>query len=237
MALITAENISIGYGSRTIIKDLNFSVDTGDYLCIIGENGVGKTTLMKTMLGLMKPLSGRILLGEGLKNNMIGYLPQRTTVQKDFPASVWEIVLSGFQGRCGARPFYDRKEKLIAKDNIERMEISSLSKRSYMELSGGQQQRVLLARALCAAQEILLLDEPITGLDPRAASEMYGLISKLNKEGMTIIMISHDISESVKYASHVLHIGKNIFFGSKEKYFESDEGKVFLMKNKGGEDR
>ncbi|MBR1738020.1 MAG: metal ABC transporter ATP-binding protein [Firmicutes bacterium] len=232
MALLTVENISLGYEQHIIIKNLNFSVNAGDYLCIVGENGAGKSTLIKTLLCLIKPIDGNILLGDELKKNEIGYLPQQTSIQKDFPASVWEIVLSGCQGRCGLRPFYNNEEKLLAKENMKRMGISSLSERCYTELSGGQQQRVLLARALCAARKILLLDEPVAGLDPKAASEMYSLISNLNSEGMTIIMISHDISEAVKYASHILHIGKNIFFGTKEKYFESDEEKFLLQRIK-----
>ena len=234
MALITIQNLSLGYDSHAIVENLNFSVKLGDYLCIVGENGSGKTTLMKTLLHLQEPVSGQILIGDGLKKNEIGYLPQQTVVQKDFPASVREIVLSGCQGRCGLRPFYNKAEKQLAETNMDRMGILPLRDRCYRELSGGQQQRVLLARALCAAEKVLLLDEPVAGLDPKVTSEMYDLIENLNREGITIIMISHDIAAAIRYASHILHIGANIFYGTKEEYLDSDDGKFFLMRQKGG---
>ena len=236
MALLTVQNLSLGYDSQTLLKDLSFSVNTGDYLCIVGENGSGKTTLMKTLLHLQKPISGQILTGDGLKTNEIGYLPQQTVVQKDFPASVREIVLSGCQGRCGLRPFYNKAEKALAQKNMERMDIVPLANRCYRELSGGQQQRVLLARALCAAERILLLDEPVSGLDPKVTAEMYSLISKLNKDGITIIMISHDISAAVRYATHILHIGSSVFYGTRDEYINSDIGKFFLAQQKLGRD-
>lgn len=235
MALLTIQNLSLGYDSHAIVENLNFSVNTGDYLCIVGENGSGKTTLMKTLLHLQEPVSGQILIGDRLKKNEIGYLPQQTIVQKDFPASVREIVLSGCQGRCGLRPFYNKNERQLAEDNMERMGISAFRNRCYRELSGGQQQRVLLARALCATRKILLLDEPVSGLDPKATAEMYSLIADLNHEGITIIMISHDIAAAVHYASHILHIGTTVFYGTRDEYMESDAGKFFLMQQKGGE--
>lgn len=235
MALLTARNLSLGYDGQTILEGLNFSVDAGDYLCIVGENGSGKSTLMKTLLHLQEPVSGEILTGDGLKRNEIGYLPQQTVVQRDFPASVWEIVLSGCQGRCGLRPFYNKEEKQLARDNMDRMGINDLADRSYRYLSGGQQQRVLLARALCATRKILLLDEPVSGLDPKVTAEMYELIDSLNKEGITIIMISHDIVAAVHYATHILHIGNKIFFGTTEEYKNSKTGKYFLMQE-GGEE-
>ncbi|MBQ7430898.1 MAG: metal ABC transporter ATP-binding protein [Butyrivibrio sp.] len=228
MSLITIENLSLGYDSKVIVGNLNFQVNTGDYLCIVGENGSGKSTLMKTLLNLQAPISGQILFGDGLKKNEIGYLPQQTIVQKDFPASVYEIVLSGCQSRCGIRPFYNKEEKALARENMERMGITALANRCYRELSGGQQQRVLLARALCATRKILLLDEPVSGLDPKVTIEMYDLIEKLNNEGVTIIMISHDINAAVRYASHILHIGASVFYGTKEDYVESDTCKFFL---------
>ncbi len=234
MALITIRNLSLGYDSHTIVKNLNLSVNAGEYLCIVGENGSGKTTLMRTLLHLQEPVGGQILIGDGLKKNEIGYLPQQTIVQKDFPASVKEIVLSGCQGRCGLRPFYNKEEKQIAEKNMDRMGILPLRDRSYRELSGGQQQRVLLARALCATQKVLLLDEPVAGLDPKVTSEMYDLIENLNKDGITIIMISHDIAAAIRYASHILHIGSAVFYGSKEDYLKSDVGKFFLIQQKGG---
>ncbi len=237
MAQLVVEDLSLGYESQTIVEGLNFEVNAGDYLCIVGENGSGKTTLMKTLLNLRSPISGRIVTGDDLKKNEIGYLPQQTIVQKDFPASVQEIVLSGCQGRCGLRPFYNKEEKKLARENMERMGITDLAKRCYRDLSGGQQQRVLLARALCATRKVLLLDEPVAGLDPKVTTEMYNLIAELNKEGITIIMISHDIAAAVKYASHILHIGESVFWGTTEEYLASDAGKVFLFQQKGGEDK
>ncbi len=227
MALITIQDLSLGYDSDIIIEGLNFEVNTGDYLCIVGENGSGKTTLMKTLLHLQEPIRGQILFGEGLKRNEIGYLPQQTIVQKDFPASVREIVLSGCQGRLGLRPFYSAGEKELAKTNMKRMDITDLAGRSFRELSGGQKQRVLLARALCATQKVILLDEPVAGLDPVVTMEMYELISRLNQEGITIIMISHDIAAAARYATHILHIGNDIFFGTKDEYLKSSTGREF----------
>ena len=228
MALIKCDGISIAYEGQTVVRDLSFWIEQGDYLCIVGENGSGKSTLMKTLLHLQAPISGTIELGDGLKKNEIGYLPQQTLVQRDFPASVREIVLSGCQSRCGLRPFYNKEEKRVAQKAMEKMMIQDLADHCYRELSGGQQQRVLLARALCAAQKILLLDEPVSGLDPRVTAEMYQLIKDLNKkDGITIIMISHDIAAAVKYATHILHIGEHCFFGTKKQYLESSLGKAF----------
>ena len=235
MAQLTCQNLTVGYDGRAVLQGLNFEVNAGNYLCIVGENGSGKSTLMKTILGLQAPIGGRILTGDGLRKNEIGYLPQQTQVQKDFPASVREIVLSGCQGRCGSRPFYSKEEKRLAEENIGKMGIGSLAKRCYRELSGGQQQRVLLARALCATRKMLLLDEPVSGLDPRVTAEMYGLIETLNREeGITVMMISHDISAALKYASHILHIGDSVFFGTRTDYLQSPQGKVFDS-GKGGE--
>ena len=231
MALLTCRDLCLGYDGKEILHDLNFEINAGDYLCIIGENGSGKSTLMRTLLGLQSPLSGNISAGDGLSQNEIGYLPQQTVVQKDFPATVWEIVLSGCQGQCGLRPFYTKGEKQLAADNIEKMGITHLKKRCYRELSGGQQQRVLLARALCATKKMLLLDEPVSGLDPKVTAEMYQLIEQLNKDGITVIMISHDLNAALSYASHILHIGKTVFFGTKAAYTESD----ILNSLKGGE--
>ncbi|MCR5788896.1 MAG: ABC transporter ATP-binding protein [Lachnospiraceae bacterium] len=228
MAFITVKDLSLGYDSLVIADHLNFKVEQGNYLCIVGENGSGKTTLMRTLLHLKEPVSGQILIGDGLKNNEIGYLPQQTLVQKDFPASVWEIVLSGCQGRCGLRPFYTKEEKKLAEENITRMGITELRNRCYRELSGGQQQRVLLARALCATGKVLLLDEPVAGLDPVVTAQMYELIAGLNREGITIIMVSHDIAAALRYASHILHIGDTVFFGTREEYMGSEVGKYMF---------
>lgn len=231
MTQLTCQNLAVGYEGRAVLENLNFSVCPGDYLCIVGENGSGKSTLMKTILGLQPPVRGKVLTGDGLRKNKIGYLPQQTPVQRDFPASVREIVLSGCQGRCGGRPFYSKGEKQLAQTAMERMQVAALAKRCYRTLSGGQQQRVLLARALCAAQNMLLLDEPVSGLDPKVTGEMYGLIRRLNREdGVTILMISHDITATLTYASHILHLGRRVFFGTKADYLRE-----FPQAWKGGE--
>ena len=235
MAQLICQDLCVGYDGKAVLQDLSFAVFSGDYLCIVGENGSGKSTLMKTILGLQQPVRGRILTLDGLRKNEIGYLPQQTQVQKDFPASVREIVLSGCQGRCGSRPFYNKEEKQLAADAREKMQIAQLAKRCYRELSGGQQQRVLLARALCATRKMLLLDEPVSGLDPKVTAEMYALIEKLNREdGITVIMISHDIAAAVKYASHILHIGDAVFFGTKAEYLQSPQGRLFAAEKGGG---
>ena len=229
MAQLTCQNLCAGYDGRPVLQDLSFELLAGDYLCIVGENGSGKSTLMKTILGLQTPISGRILTGDGLRKNEIGYLPQQTVVQKDFPASVREIVLSGCQGRCGSRPFYNKEEKNLAVDAMEKMQITRLARRCYRELSGGQQQRVLLARALCAAGELLILDEPVTGLDPAAAQELYRTLEYLNKqEGIAIVAVTHDIRSALRYADHILHAGHGTyFFGTAADYLTSPWGKRF----------
>ena len=228
MSQIKCENLTLGYGSQEILSGLSFEVNRGDYLCIVGSNGSGKTTLMKTVLGLTKPLGGSIEFSDGLSASGIGYLPQQTEVQRDFPASVEEIVISGCLGRGGFHPFYTKADRALAEQSMERMEITSLKNRCYRELSGGQQQRVLLARALCATRDILLLDEPVAGLDPKVTADMYDLIDSLNKnDGVTVIMISHDIDKAIGYASHILHIGTDIFFGTREEYevFKADRNR------------
>ena len=232
MGELNCRNLTLGYEGTALVKDLNFEVNRGDYLCIIGENGAGKSTLMRTILRLQKPMAGEITFGDGVLENEIGYLPQQTVVQRDFPASVQEVVLSGCQGRLGKRPFYSREDKKRAAENMERLGISDLAKRCYRELSGGQQQRVLLARAPCATERMLLLDEPVSGLDPNVTIEMYELIQKLNREGITVIMISHDIVSAVRYADHILHLGTDVFYGTTEEYKNSDQGRRYL---EGGE--
>ena len=232
MALISCENLSLAYEGKTIVSDINFKVSKGDYLCIAGENGSGKTTLMKALLGLKKPASGKIIFGDGLTKKDIGYLPQQTEIQRDFPASVKEIVLSGFVGKSGLRPFYSKKEKSSAEKNMEILGIKDFGKKCYRELSGGQQQRVLLARALCATEKLLLLDEPVAGLDPMATAEFYKIIASLNREGITIIMVSHDIQAAIDQASHILHLRhRSLFFGPAKEYVHSQVGQEFL---KGG---
>lgn len=222
MAQIECKNISVGYNGNDVIKNLSFEINKGDYLCIVGENGSGKSTLMKTIVGLQKQNKGKIIFGEGLKQNKIGYLPQQSTLNKDFPALVKEIVISGCLAHMGFKPFYTKKERNISIENMKKLEILDFKDKSFKELSGGQQQRVLLARALCATEDILFLDEPVSGLDPKATKEMYSIIKKLNKEeNITIVMISHDINESLKFASNVLYIGKHKFFGTKEEFVAS----------------
>ena len=223
------KDVSLGYEGMTVTKDINFHVNAGDYLCIVGENGSGKSTLIKAILGLKSPLSGEIVRADGLESSQIGYLPQQTIVQRDFPASVREIVLSGFVGNRKLRPFYSKEEKHTADSMMKKLDVFEFRDRCYRELSGGQQQRVLLARALCATKTLLLLDEPVAGLDPKVTSEMYELIDRINKEdGITIIMVSHDIDAAVKYATHILHLGETpLFFGTKEDYKKSPVGKAF----------
>lgn len=233
MAQITGEDLTLGYDGKAVLRGLNFTVQAGDYLCIVGENGSGKTTLMKNLLGLQSPMAGQIRFGDGLTRKDIGYLPQQTDVQRDFPALVREIVLSGFQGRCGLRPFYTKEEKAEALRMLEKVGAADLAGRCYRELSGGQQQRVLLARALCAARKALLLDEPITGLDPDAAAAMYGLIESLHKEGVTILMITHDVAPALRSATHILHIGTEIFHGSREDYLRTPAGQRFAPQQGG----
>lgn len=230
MAQLLCRDVVLGYEGRAVVQHLNFEVNEGDYLCIVGENGSGKSTLIKALLGLKSPMSGEIRTGDGLEADGIGYLPQQTVVQKDFPASVQEIVLSGCLGRFGWRPFYGKKEKNMADRQMERLGITHLSKRCYRELSGGQQQRVLLARALCATRTMLLLDEPVAGLDPVAVQEMYELLEELNREEkITVLMVSHDIRAAVTYADHILHISEQpLFFGTKEDYVKSEVGRSYL---------
>lgn len=219
MSQIICKNLVLGYDSKPVVSDLSFTVSKGDYLYIVGENGSGKTTLMKTLLGLSSPISGSVIFGEGFSQNEIGYLPQQTVIQRDFPASVREIVLSGCLNSCKFRPFYGKTEKTLADKNMEKLGILNIADRCYRELSGGQQQRVLLARALCSTHKMLLLDEPVSGLDPKVTEEMYGIIKSINEnDGITVIMISHDSEAAAKYAGNVLHIGDPVFFGTKEEY-------------------
>ena len=209
MAQLIGKDVTLGYEGNVVIEHLNFSVQAGDYLYIVGENGSGKSTLMKAILGLKSPMAGTITTGDGLQPD--------------------EIVRSGCLNHSGFRPFYTKQEKQLALDNMERLGITHLAKRCYRELSGGQQQRVLLARALGATQKMLVLDEPVTGLDPKAQLELYELIAQLNqKDGITILMVSHDMEAAVKYASHVLHISKTpLFFGTKEDYLHSKIGQAY----------
>lgn len=230
MALLTCKNSSFGYDTGAVISGLDFSVNAGDYLCIVGENGAGKSTLIKGLLRLIKPVSGEVLAGSGLSQENIGYLAQQTEAQKDFPAGVLEVVLSGRQAKRGLRPFYGREDKRVALQNLEKIGLEALKSRCFSELSGGQQRRALLARALCATEKLLILDEPAAGLDPLAAGDMYKLIQMLNRElGLTIIMASHDIRGAFVQASHILHLGNTqLFFGTTGEYLETELAKRFL---------
>ena len=234
MAILQCENLRFAYDGSTVLEGVNFSLKAGSYLCIVGENGSGKSTLMKGLLGLKAPDGGHITFGDGLKSTEIGYLPQQTQLHRDFPASVWEVVLSGCLNSLGRRLFYSAEDKKRAAYNMERMGIEELRDRSYQELSGGQQQRVLLARALCATKKMLLLDEPVTGLDPIATGEMYNLIKLVNLcDNITVIMVSHDIHAAARYATHILHLGqKQLFFGTAAEYRESDLARRFLGGNR-----
>ncbi|MDR1272231.1 MAG: metal ABC transporter ATP-binding protein [Clostridiales Family XIII bacterium] len=230
MALIVCQDASFAYEGNTVVSGLNFEVNSGDYLCIVGENGSGKSTLIKGLLGLKVPSDGRILISDELKTSETGYMPQQTAAQKDFPASAYEVILSGRLGSRGIKPYYSRKDRAIAEENIRRLGIADLRNRCYRELSGGQQQRVLLARALCAVGKLLLLDEPVAGLDPVVTQELYLLIEKINKEmGVTVVMVSHDVRSAVKFADHILHLRQEqIFFGSAEDYMKSGVGAEFM---------
>lgn len=234
MSQIRAQKVTMSYEKKLVLEGVSFEVEQGDYLCIVGENGSGKTTLMKGILGLMPLKSGMIHFGESVKVNHIGYLPQQTVVQRDFPASVFEVVLSGCLNKIGMKPFYSSREKRSALRNLEMLGIENLKQKSYKSLSGGQQQRVLLARALCATEKIVLLDEPATGLDPIVTGELYQIIKDLNQTGVTIIMISHDVKAAVENANKILHIGNSTeFFGLTEDYLQSEAGKRFLGENCG----
>ena len=233
MTLIQCCDLSLGYEGKCVLSHLELSVQEGDYLAIVGENGAGKSTLLKGILGLIRPTGGHIHFH--LPPKEIGYLPQQTPIQRDFPASVMEVVLSGLLASKGYAPFYTRADRETALAKLRLLGAEDLANRCYRELSGGQQQRVLLARALCATRKMLLLDEPVSGLDPKVTAEMYALIEKLNREdGITVIMISHDIAAAVKYASHILHIGDAVFFGTRAEYLQSPQGRLFAAE-KGGD--
>lgn len=230
MAILKCDNVTMSYEGKSVFSDLSFELNKGEYLCIVGENGSGKTTLMKGLLGLLKPSKGRIEYSDGLEQKQIGYLPQQSAIQRDFPASVYEVVLSGTLNGRGLRPFYSKKEKILTERNLERLSITHLKKSCYRELSGGQQQRVLLARALCATKSLLLLDEPVTGLDPVVSGEFYDLIMDINKnDNITVIMVSHDIKEAVHNATHILHIeNKSCFYGTVNNYLNSSVSDIFI---------
>lgn len=229
MSELICKNLTLGYDGKAVLSNVTFTVNPGDFLSVVGENGSGKSTLIKALTRLNPPISGEIILGEGLSQSDVGYMPQQTVAQKDFPATVTEIVRSGFLNRMGMRPFYNAAEKKLAQDNLRRLDIEDLSKSCFRELSGGQQQRVLLARALCATNKLLILDEPTSGLDPNASAELYTVLKSLNESKTTLVVISHDIEASVNYSSHILHIGQSsiLFYGTTADYLESDVGRRY----------
>ena len=229
MSLIACSNAAFRYDGREVVAGLNFTVEPGDYLCIVGENGSGKSTLVKGLLGLKAPSDGTITLGDGLHQREIGYLPQQRETRRDFPASVYEVALSGTLNALGTRPFYGAAERRTALEQLKKVGMDSLKSACFGELSGGQQQRVLLARALCAAQKLLILDEPTAGLDPLASAELYQLIDELNRAGVSIVMVSHDIRAAVEHASRILHLeNRPLFYGTAAAYAKSELGQSFL---------
>lgn len=227
--LIICRDAALGYEGRAVLSELNLKVSAGDYLCVVGDNGSGKSTLMKGLLGLISPMEGSIDRAAELKTGAVGYLPQQTRAQRDFPATVYEVVLSGFLNQRGFRFFYTAAQKTSAVQAIGKLGILELKDRCYRDLSGGQQQRALLARALCAAGRLLILDEPVTGLDPAAAQDLYKTLRYLNeKEGMAVVMVTHDLRSALENARTVLHIGKKSwFYGAVEDYLRSPEGRRF----------
>lgn len=227
--LIVCKDLSLGYEGQSVLAHLDLRVRSGDYLCIVGDNGSGKSTLLRGLLGLLAPQSGEIRRAPELKQGAVGYLPQQTRAQRDFPATVLEVVLSGFLNRRGARFFYTAGEKTAALQNMGKLGVLELKDQSYRDLSGGQQQRVLLARALCAASRLLILDEPVTGLDPAAAQDLYKTLAYLNqKEGMAVIMVTHDLRPALRSAGTVLHIGRRgNFLGTPQEYLASPYGRRF----------
>lgn len=230
MSLIEVRDLSISYDGKTVISGVNFDVEKGDCLCIFGENGSGKSSLIKAVLGLKSAAGGHIHFEKGLSAKKIGYMPQKTEIQRDFPASVFEVVLSGCQGSMGLKPFYGKKEKLKAESAMERLGIGGIKNECYRSLSGGQQQRVLLARAICSTDKIILLDEPTTALDPIATAELYEIIGGLNSQGITVVMVSHDIAGAIGCANKVLHLGskESLFFGKTEDYISTKIGHSFV---------
>ncbi len=217
--LVCCKDAGLGYDNKAIIEHFNFQVFEGDYVCVAGENGSGKSTLVKTVLGLVKPVSGEVELSPEIRSGAVGYLPQQTQLQRQFPVSVMEVVMSGFLNKPHRGPFYRREEKKTAWKHLKRLKIENLARECYGRLSGGQQQRVLLARALCAAKEILVLDEPITGLDPMAAIALYENLRSLNQEGMAVVMVTHDLQNTLTEADYVLHMGDGeYFYGTVEEY-------------------
>lgn len=228
--VITCSDVTLAYENLTALENVSFEIDSGDYLCVVGENGAGKSTLIKCLAGLKKPTNGKIIFSSDISRGDVGYLPQQTAIQRDFPASVREVVMSGCLNHSRLIPFYTKADRERACKHMDELGITALADRSYRELSGGQRQRVLLARALCASHKMLILDEPVTGLDPIVTSEIYEIIKKINKKyAMTIIMVSHDVNTAVRSANKILHLKHTVqFFGSTEDYVRSTAGREFI---------
>ncbi len=221
--IVRVKNLSVNYDGKKILENISFDVEENDFIVIFGENGSGKSTLVKTLLSLKAPAAGEIVFADGMKKTQIGYLPQLSQAQKDFPASVGEVVLSGCINKLGLRPFYGKALRTRARENMRLLGTEELYGECFRNLSGGQQQRVLLARALCAAQRLLVLDEPVSGLDPAATVDFYDAICKINSMGTAVIMVSHDVHSALSVAKHVLHIGNReaLFFGTPREYEQS----------------
>ena len=228
MSYITCKDLAVGYDGRAVASGLNFSIDKGDYLCIVGENGAGKSTLVKTLLGLLKPVSGEIKFGDNLTSRDIGYLPQQTPVQKDFPATVWEVALSGTLPKCGARPFYGRKEKQLAQSQLERLGMWDIRRKCYRHLSGGQQQRVSIARALAMKPDILFFDEPTSALDPELTGEILKVIKDLAAEHMTMVIVTHEMNFAKNVSNHIIFMDGGVIAlqGTPEEVFGSDNERM-----------
>lgn len=237
LSLISVEGLSMSFEGRVVLEDLNLQINRGDYLCIIGENGSGKSTLMNALLGLLKPTRGKVKYHD-LSRNQIGVLPQQMPVSPDFPATVREVVTAGCLARSTKGPFLSKDAGKIVFSNMEKLGITPLADRPFRELSGGQRQRVLIARALCAAEKVLILDEPVTGLDPKTTADIYTLLEDLNRCGMTVITVTHDVKSAIKYGSKILRMNKdNVFFGSLEEYLALPEAQRYLMAENDGIDR
>ena len=216
--LLRCSGLSLGYGGRAVATGVNLSVGPGDGVCVVGENGTGKSTLLRTLLGLQPPLAGEIRFAPDLRPGDVGYLPQQDPAERDFPATAREVVLSGCQARRGFRPFFRRAERRMAADAMARLGADAFARRPYRELSGGQRQRVLLARALCAGRRLLVLDEPVTGLDPDAAAELYRVLAALRREGVAVLSATHDLPDGVADATRVLELDAVPFFGTREEW-------------------
>lgn len=237
MSLIECKKLNIGYSDKCVCKDINFAIEKGQFVCLVGENGCGKSTLLKTILGLQKPLGGKIIFDKEFNKNYIGYLPQQTDAQRDFPATVREVVMSGFLNRMGLRPFYNKSEKAKAERIMSELKIDDLIKKSFKDLSGGQQQKVLLARALCATDELLVLDEPTNALDIKSRKKLYALLSDLNKSGLTVIMVSHNLEEVIKYATNVVYLKDGLqFVGGIDEFRSSEYARLYNVAKEEGDE-